>query len=183
MTTPPLSTVVAGPSAVWVKRVASQIDASAGDLVSIDRADTLATAADLAVGRSAAVIVSIVDPAVEGFDPDDFADLRGRLATIGTRVVAVTRSISLGGLEPLLSHSTVDAILTDPWSPDGFDKVLCAQLATFVVGHRRDLVPVVGDYFTDDDFRRAELRLERRQAAPVHDVDRPHPLLDTSTED
>ncbi|MEZ5297789.1 MAG: ATP-binding protein [Ilumatobacteraceae bacterium] len=47
----------------------------------------------------------------------------------------------------------------------------------------RDLVPVVGGYFTDDDFRRAELRLERRRAAPVHDVDRPHPLLDTSTED
>lgn len=168
-----------------VRAVTDELVALVGDRVAIEPLPDAVSATTFA--RDATVDGSMVPLALACCGPDlgpaEVVDLRAGLRAFGTRIVAVTESASLLGLAPLLGSDAVDAFMAEPWTTTGFAKVTVAQLATYLVAHSPDEIDRFDDLVTDDERRRAELRIERRRAAPTHDVDRRHPLLDVSSED
>ena len=177
--------LLVGGSEVRSRAVAAEVDALLGDRVTVvPTADPpgAATAAETADRTGALVPLALVCFG-DDLGARDVVGTRTALRRLGTRVVAVTESASLIGLAPLLGSDAVDAFVVEPWTRSGFAKVIVAQLATFLVARSPADLSRFDDLVTDDERTRAQLRIERRQAAPSHDVDHRHPLLDVSSED
>ena len=181
----PVVALIAGGTPPRVDAVADALTALFGHRLGVERAADAPEAVrrSTELDRSGVVLPIVFACCGAGLDPEEVLELRNGIRSFGSRVIALTESASLTGLAPLLGSEAVDGFITEPWPPHGFRKVVLAQFATHLVGHAPDEIPRFGDLLGDDELRRAEVRIERRRSAPSHRFDRPHPLLDTSSED
>ena len=185
MTDRSVAVMVIGGSEPRSRAVTDELEALFDDrvtVVAVSPASQAAAAAAELDGSGTLVAMALACCGTE-IGPPEIVELRDQLRERGTRVVALTESASLIGLAPLLGSDAVDAFMAEPWTRSGFAKVVVAQLATFLVAHSPGDLGRFDDLITDDEQRRAEVRIERRRTAPSHDVDRRHPLLDVSSED
>lgn len=174
-------------------RVQASIAETTDGLVGSERATDVATAASIG-GRvrdlGGIVPVAFVHVAGDGDDfehgemsVDDVVAIHAAPPLTDTRIVLVSRAAILRDIDRALRADAVHGMLTVPWTPTGFAHQLTAHLATYLVEHAPDRIDAFDALLDDDDRRRAERRIELRRDAPPLAADRPHPLLDTSSED
>lgn len=100
-----------------------------------------------------------------------------------TRLVLVTRSTSLRGVDLALRAGALHGTLTTPWTSRGLRDMLAAQVATHLVEHAPERLAEFDHLVDPGDRELAEQRIAQRRDAPARPEGRPHPLLDDTTDD
>lgn len=185
---PDVAILVVGREPQTAQSLIEAVDETTGGLIPTIRADDAAAAvraADRVVADGGIVPIAFVDHGVaaDEVDVDDVVSMRESASLAATRIVVVPPSASLHEVERALRSGSIDGVITRPWSTDGVAQLTRANLATFLVEHAPHRVADYGAVLDDDELDRAADRVERRRAAPVRSDERPHPLLDTSSED
>ena len=114
---------------------------------------------------------------------DEVVALHEVPALASTRIVLVPPTASLHDVDRALRSGAVHGMITRPWTREGLARVTAAHLATFLVEHAPDRLGDFDDLLDTPEIERAGRRIALRRAAPAHETERLHPLLDTSSED
>lgn len=119
-----------------------------------------------------------IDP---GFSPSKTAvELHDDPVLRRTRNVLVSSRASLLGADDALRRGAIHGMITRPWTTEGLDAQLQANLAVYLLEHAPQRLDDFGSYLDSDAMERARHRLIEQQTATSHETATTPLLLDNS---
>lgn len=178
----PVVIMVVGCDPAVAEQLAQDVHAVLGDRVETKVVDDVDEA--VSTGRQITSAGGVVPLVFLDADAGDERGAAGAVAlhhdpTLGsTRVVLMTRTVSLRGVDDALTIGAVHGMITRPWTIQGLRPLLAAHLATHLVEHDPDRLDVFVDLIDHDARQEARRRADRQRSRHGAEPDQVHPLLD-----
>lgn len=153
--------------------------AAGTEVVAVDSAEAALTELRSTAAGGRQVAVAFVEHVLPGMDGDDLAiAIHADPELDATRVVLITQATSLSQVDAALNRGAIHGMLNRPWSTEALRDQLRAQLATFLVERRDDLLGSYDGLIGSAERARARQRVaEQRGAGSPSSGDRHHILL------